>query len=114
MLMAMVADAASRDRIQQKSTRTTVLALLPANRDVLPVNVLAGKRWLSWTRLGCVAGTLALLWLVFRKIDFAGFTVALARTRPAACGLAFVTYGVALTFQAYRWHLGLRAVRCAV
>ena len=32
------------------------------------MNLLAGKRWTSWPRLLAVAGTAALLWVVFRRI----------------------------------------------
>jgi rSAM/selenodomain-associated transferase 2 len=84
------------------------------NRDVGPVNLLAGKKWFSWTRLLGVAGTVALLWVAFRKIEFGSFSEAVRRTHPGGCALAFGIYGVALAVQADRWHLALRAVRRAV
>lgn len=76
--------------------------------------LLHGKPWLSWTRVLAVAGTMALLWVVFRKVDIASFSDAMRRTQVGWCAAALAAYGVALAIQGYRWHLALRAVRCAV
>jgi rSAM/selenodomain-associated transferase 2 len=78
------------------------------------VNLLAGKRWFSWTRLLGVAGTLLLLWVVFSRVEFGSFAEALKRTHLGWCALAFAMYGVSLAVQSYRWHSALRAMDRAI
>ncbi len=62
----------------------------------------------------CIAATVALLWLIFRKIEFRTLGESLERTRLLWSSLAFLVYGVALALQANRWHLALLAVNRAV
>lgn len=62
----------------------------------------------------CIAATVALLWLIFRKIEFRTLGESLERTSLLWSSLAFLVYGVALAFQANRWHLALLAVNRAV
>jgi rSAM/selenodomain-associated transferase 2 len=78
------------------------------------VNLLAGRRWFSWTRLLGVAGTLLLLWVVFSRVEFGSFAEALRRTHLGWCALAFAMYGVSLAVQSYRWHSALRAMDRAI
>ena len=92
----------------------TLLAVSHPSPDARPVNLLAGKKWFSWTRLICVAGTVALVWLVLRKVEFDAFAVALKRTSIGWCLAAFAVYGLALAVQSWRWHLSLRAIQHAV
>ncbi|MBK8002105.1 MAG: flippase-like domain-containing protein [Verrucomicrobia bacterium] len=62
----------------------------------------------------CIAATVALLWLIFRKIEFRTLGESLERTSLLWSSLAFLVYGVALALQANRWHLALLAVNRAV
>jgi rSAM/selenodomain-associated transferase 2 len=56
----------------------------------------------------------ALLWVIFRRIEFAAFLESVRRTRPLWCLLAFAVYGLALAVGAWRWHVALRATERVV
>lgn len=71
------------------------------------MNLLFGKRWFSWPRLGCVAITLALLYLIFRRVDYHGLLAALRDLKPIWFVLAFAVYGLAMVLGGLRWHLAL-------
>lgn len=99
--------------VNQRIFRLGRLAVPSSCLNPAAVNPLAGRKWFSWTRLIRVLGTVALVWLVLRKIDYAGFVEALRRTDVLWCAAAFAMYGVALTLQASRWHLALLGLSVA-
>lgn len=70
--------------------------------------------WFSWTRLICLAATIALLWVILRRVDFWSLGESLQRLQIGWSLAALAVYGVALSFQSARWHLSLVAVRRAV
>src|SRR5688572_5822131 len=71
------------------------------------MNLLFGKRWFSWPRLGCVIVTLALLYVIFRRVDYHGLLAALRELKPIWFVLAFAVYGLAMILGGLRWHLAL-------
>jgi rSAM/selenodomain-associated transferase 2 len=78
------------------------------------VNLLVGKKWLSWTRLPALIATASLLILVFRQIDLAAVIHSMKQMRVVSFLTAFLAYGLALTAGAYRWHLALRCTERVV
>jgi uncharacterized membrane protein YbhN (UPF0104 family) len=78
------------------------------------MNLLFGKRWWSWQRLLCIAITGAILYFIFRRIDFHSFADSLRRMRVAWFVCAFAAYGLALVLGGFRWHMSLRATARAI
>jgi rSAM/selenodomain-associated transferase 2 len=71
------------------------------------MNFLFGKRWFSWPRVACVVITIALLYLIFRRVDYHGLFAALREIKLLWFVLAFAVYGLAMIFGGMRWHLAL-------
>jgi uncharacterized membrane protein YbhN (UPF0104 family) len=78
------------------------------------MNLLFGKRWFSWQSVVCVAITIVLLYLIFRRVDYHGLLGALRELKPAWFVLAFAVYGLAMIFGGLRWHLALRVTDTAM
>src|SRR5438552_149520 len=78
------------------------------------MNLLSGRRWVTWPRLACLAVTAVILFLIFRQIGSAAFLTALGQTRPIWVVLAFISYGVAIWLASLRWHLALRLTDRAI
>lgn len=74
----------------------------------------SANAWFSWTRLICLVATVALMWVILRKVDFRSLGESVQRLQIGWSLAALAVYGVALTFQAARWHLSLVAVRRGV
>jgi len=72
------------------------------------MQLLSGKKWLSWPRLACVAVTIVLLVLIFRRIEWVSFLASVRRTQPGWILLGFAVYGLAILCTGFRWHLALR------
>jgi rSAM/selenodomain-associated transferase 2 len=72
------------------------------------MDLLLGKRWFSWQRVLCIGITLALLYFIFRRVDYHGLLAALRELKPLWFVLAFAAYGVAMILGGLRWHLALR------
>ena len=78
------------------------------------MNLLFGKRWFSWQRVLCIAITLALLYFIFRRVDYHGLLAALRELKPLWFVLAFSVYGLAMILGGLRWHLALRVTDTAM
>jgi rSAM/selenodomain-associated transferase 2 len=78
------------------------------------MDLLFGKRWFSWQRVLCIAITLALLYFIFRRVDYHGLLAALGELKPLWFLLAFAAYGVAMILGGLRWHLALRVTDTAM
>jgi len=78
------------------------------------MNLLFGKRWFSWQRLACIAITVALLYFIFRRVDYHGLLTALGELKPLWFALAFAVYGLAMILGGLRWHLALRVTDTAM
>jgi rSAM/selenodomain-associated transferase 2 len=78
------------------------------------MNLLFGKRWWSWPRMVCVAVTVALLYFIFRRVDYHGLLAALRELKPVWFVLAFAVYGLAMILGGLRWHLALRVTDTAM
>jgi rSAM/selenodomain-associated transferase 2 len=78
------------------------------------MNLLFGKKWFSWPRLGCVLVTIALLVFIFSRIDFSALVGALRQLKSLWFVLAFAVYGVAMVLGGLRWHLALRVTDTAM
>jgi rSAM/selenodomain-associated transferase 2 len=71
------------------------------------MNLLFGKRWFSWQSAACIAITVALLYFIFRRVDYHGLLAALLELKPVWFVLAFAAYGLAMILGGLRWHLAL-------
>lgn len=69
--------------------------------------------WTIWSRLLAVLVTLALLFIVYRQIDFAMLQSSFGRIKWSWLILAFLLYGVALAFGGMRSHFALRLTHAA-
>lgn len=78
------------------------------------MNLLFGKRWFSWQRVACVAITIALLYFIFRRVDYHGLLAALRELKPIWFVFAFAVYGLAMILGGLRWHLALRVTDTAM
>lgn len=69
--------------------------------------------WTLWSRLIALAITLALLLVVYRRIDLAALKASLSRVQWGWFLLGFLGYGVALGLGGLRSHFALRLTRAA-
>src|SRR5215470_15030136 len=72
------------------------------------------KSALLWARVGCVAGSVAGLLLVFHRLDFTVLAAALRQLRLGWFIGALVAYGLIFIPAAWRWHIALRLVHGSV
>jgi rSAM/selenodomain-associated transferase 2 len=73
-----------------------------------------GKQSLVWMRVGCLAGTVAALFLVFRRLSLHALAEAFHELRPGWFVAAVLAYGLVFLPAAWRWHLALRMTGVAV
>src|SRR5687767_9230832 len=71
------------------------------------------KHWTIWSRVIAIIVTLALLWVVFRRIDLDTLRVSLGRISWSWFALGFVAYGVAMLFGSLRLHIAFRLTNAA-
>jgi rSAM/selenodomain-associated transferase 2 len=62
----------------------------------------------------CVAITVALLYFIFRRVDYHGLLAALRELKLGWFVLAFSVYGLAMILGGLRWHLALRVTDTAM
>jgi len=62
----------------------------------------------------CVAITVALLYFIFRRVDYHGLLAALRELKLVWFVLAFSVYGLAMILGGLRWHLALRVTDTAM
>jgi rSAM/selenodomain-associated transferase 2 len=78
------------------------------------VNVLTGKRWITWPRLLALAITGALLFFIFRQLPLRELQESLRHLQPGWFILAALTYGAALGLAGLRSHIAYRLTDRAV
>ena len=69
--------------------------------------------WTIWSRLAAVAVTAALLFIVYRQIDFVTLQSSFSRIKWGWFALGFLGYGIALALGGMRSHFALRLTHAA-
>jgi rSAM/selenodomain-associated transferase 2 len=67
-----------------------------------------------WARAACLAITILLLVIIFRRINFDSFLASITHMQPLWVLLGAAFYGFAVLCCGFRWHLSLRLTECSL